>query len=33
MQFLSELFRYPDDSLLIYGRYEPWLVVLSVLVA
>ncbi|MEZ5504955.1 MAG: MHYT domain-containing protein [Gammaproteobacteria bacterium] len=33
MQFLFELFRYPNDSLLIYGRYEPWLVALSVLVA
>jgi hypothetical protein len=33
MGWLAYLFEYPDESLLIYGRYEPWLVVLSVLVA
>lgn len=33
MSWLSHFFSYPDDSLLIYGRYESWLVALSVIIA
>ncbi|NPU93336.1 MAG: PAS domain S-box protein [Gammaproteobacteria bacterium] len=33
MNWLTYFFEYPDDSLLIYGRFEPWLVALSVIIA
>lgn len=33
MDRLSLLFSYPPDNLLIYGQYNPWLVLLSVFVA
>ena len=33
MGWLAYLFDYPDESLLLYGRYDTWLVVLSVVVA
>ncbi|MCG8535212.1 MAG: PAS domain-containing protein, partial [Pseudomonadales bacterium] len=30
---LARLFSYPDDSLLIFGTYNPWLVALSIVIA
>ncbi|MBK8972092.1 MAG: PAS domain S-box protein [Hahellaceae bacterium] len=33
MSWLSYLFGYPEDNLLIFGRYEAWLVALSIVVA
>jgi len=33
MNWLIQLFDTPSDSVLIYGRFEPWLVVLSIIIA
>ena len=33
MSWLAQEFQYPADSLLIYGQYNPWMVLLSVVIA
>ncbi|KXI30483.1 histidine kinase [Paraglaciecola hydrolytica] len=33
LDFIQNLFNYPDDSLLVYGNFEPGLVVLSIAIA
>ncbi|HVL02032.1 MAG TPA: MHYT domain-containing protein, partial [Dongiaceae bacterium] len=33
MSWLIQFFQYPEDNLLLYGHFEPWLVVLSVVIA